>query len=160
MGRFRRCWGEGLGGLDTPHASLAQNLSTPEQASRSRILSESVGYRHQNVSSCAQYNPTSMSVIPLTLAISLCLVFTFVLFFLREHGRQRFSSAESDALLPLADEIPQLAGGPRSVPAESGAKKKHIHDHADGSSCGCKSGERPPCEGCLRRTPDDSVSAS
>ncbi|WP_221029224.1 hypothetical protein [Actomonas aquatica] len=51
-----------------------------------------------------------MSVIPLTLTISLCLVFTFVLFFLREHSRQRFSSAESDALLPLADETPRPVG--------------------------------------------------
>lgn len=45
-----------------------------------------------------------MAVIPLTLTISLCLVFTFVLFFLREHARHRFTSAESEALLPLADE--------------------------------------------------------
>jgi hypothetical protein len=45
-----------------------------------------------------------MSVVPLTLTISLCLVFTFVLFFLREHSRRRFGSAESEALLPLADE--------------------------------------------------------
>ncbi len=46
-----------------------------------------------------------MSVVPLTLTISLCLVFTFVLFFLREHSRRRFTSAESDALLPLAEEL-------------------------------------------------------
>jgi hypothetical protein len=45
-----------------------------------------------------------MSVVPLTLTISLCLVFTFVLFFLREYSRRRFGSAESEALLPLADE--------------------------------------------------------
>lgn len=45
-----------------------------------------------------------MAVIPLTLTISLCLVFTFVIFFLREYTRHRFSSAESEALLPLADE--------------------------------------------------------
>ena len=45
-----------------------------------------------------------MAVIPLTLIISLCLVFTFVLFFLREYTRHRFSSAESEALLPLAEE--------------------------------------------------------
>lgn len=50
-----------------------------------------------------------MSVIPLTLTISLCLMLTFVVFFLREHSRQRFSSAESDALLPLAEERPRLA---------------------------------------------------
>ena len=45
-----------------------------------------------------------MSVVPLTLTISLCLVFTFVIFFLREHARGRFSSAERDSLLPLAEE--------------------------------------------------------
>lgn len=45
-----------------------------------------------------------MSVVPLTLTISLCLVFTFVLFFLREYSRRRFGSAESEALLPLSEE--------------------------------------------------------
>jgi len=47
-----------------------------------------------------------MSIVPLTLTISLCLVFTFVVFFLREQNRKRFGSSESDALLPLADEMP------------------------------------------------------
>jgi hypothetical protein len=50
-----------------------------------------------------------MTVVPLTLSISLCLVFTFVVFFLREQARGRLSSAERDSLLPLAEEIPQLA---------------------------------------------------
>ncbi len=45
-----------------------------------------------------------MSVVPLTLTISLCLVFTFVVFFLREQTRRRFGSAESDALLPFSEE--------------------------------------------------------
>jgi hypothetical protein len=45
-----------------------------------------------------------MTVIPLTLTISLCLVFTFVVFFLREQARRRTSSAEHDSLLPLAEE--------------------------------------------------------
>jgi len=49
-----------------------------------------------------------MSVVPLTLTISLCLVFTFIVFFLREHSRRRFGSAESEALLPLADETPRM----------------------------------------------------
>lgn len=52
-----------------------------------------------------------MSVIPLTLTISLCLVFTFVIFFLREQARRPFSSAEREALLPLADETPRSAAG-------------------------------------------------
>lgn len=50
-----------------------------------------------------------MSVVPLTLTISLCLVFTFVVFFLREHSRRRFGSTESDALLPLSDETRRVA---------------------------------------------------
>jgi hypothetical protein len=48
-----------------------------------------------------------MSVIPLTLTISLCLVFTFLVFFLREQARRPFNSAERDALLPLAAETPR-----------------------------------------------------
>lgn len=51
-----------------------------------------------------------MSVVPLTLTISLCLVFTFIVFFLREHSRRRFGSAESEALLPLAEETPRVDG--------------------------------------------------
>jgi len=54
-----------------------------------------------------------MSVVPLTLTISLCLVFTFIVFFLKEHSRRRFGSAESEALLPLADETPRIGGGSR-----------------------------------------------
>lgn len=57
-----------------------------------------------------------MSVIPLTLTISLCLVFTFIVFFLRESGR-RFGSPERDSLLPLAEEKPRL------VPA----RRAHVH---------------------------------
>lgn len=45
-----------------------------------------------------------MDVVPLTLTISLCLVFTFVVFFLREQARGRLSSPERDSLLPLAGE--------------------------------------------------------
>lgn len=78
-----------------------------------------------------------MSVIPLTLIISLCLVFTFVLFFLREHSRERFSSAESDALMPLADEMPRLARE-----SAQGAKARQ---------CGCQTGEHDPCSACVRR---------
>jgi len=57
-----------------------------------------------------------MAVVPLTLAISLCLVFTFVAFFLREHARGRLSSAERDSLLPLAEERPRLAARPPADP--------------------------------------------
>lgn len=54
-----------------------------------------------------------MPVVPLTLTISLTLVFTFLVFFLCEHARGRVSSAERDSLLPLADENPRLARTPR-----------------------------------------------
>jgi len=53
-----------------------------------------------------------MSIIPLTLAVSLCLVFTFVVFFLRENAR-RFSSAERDSLLPLGEETPLARTSPK-----------------------------------------------
>jgi len=51
-----------------------------------------------------------MAVIPLTLAISLCLVFTFVVFFLREQSRHPFGSAERESLLPLSEERPRTDG--------------------------------------------------
>jgi hypothetical protein len=59
-----------------------------------------------------------MPVIPLTITVSLCLVFTFVVFFLREHAR-RFGNAERESLLPLADETPRVAGAPaRRAPGQ------------------------------------------
>ena len=73
-----------------------------------------------------------MAVVPLTLTISLCLVFTFILFFLREHARGRLSSAERDSLLPLSEETPQLA----RVSARAG------------HGCGCRDGSRAPCPRC------------
>lgn len=79
-----------------------------------------------------------MSVVPLTLTISLCLVFTFVLFFLREHSRHRFSDAESEALLPLADETPRVA-----LTAEIPVADKPHHGpghvcHHNGSCASCR----------------------
>lgn len=62
-----------------------------------------------------------MPVVPLTLTISLCLVFTFIVFFLREHARGRMSSAERDSLLPLADEGRRLV----RVAAPRAAKSAH-----------------------------------
>ena len=47
-----------------------------------------------------------MAVVPLTLTISLCLVFTFVVFFLREHARGNLSGPDRDSLLPLNEERP------------------------------------------------------
>lgn len=50
-----------------------------------------------------------MSVIPLTLTISLCLVFTFIAFFVREQSRH-VANAERESLLPLREETPRIAG--------------------------------------------------
>lgn len=80
-----------------------------------------------------------MSVIPLTLTISLCLVFTFVIFFWRETSRRRYSSAERNALMPLADETPRVVG-----------ESEH-HHHDDEHECGCRSGKSAPCPGCLKK---------
>ena len=55
-----------------------------------------------------------MPVIPLTITVSLCLVLTFVVFFLRQHSR-RFGNAERESLLPLAEETPRVAG-PAAAP--------------------------------------------
>jgi len=73
-----------------------------------------------------------MSVVPLTLTISLCLVFTFVLFFLREYSRHRFSSAESEALLPLADETPRIV---ESAAAAAVHAHKPAHECKGNGSC-------------------------
>ena len=80
-----------------------------------------------------------MSVIPLTIFFSLLLAGTFVLLFAREQLRRRYSSAERDSLLPLADETPR-----------SSSESDHDHEH-DGQDCGCRRGVRTPCAGCLRR---------
>jgi hypothetical protein len=80
-----------------------------------------------------------MNVVPLTLTISLCLVFTFIVFFLREHARGAVSSAERDSLLPLADENSRVASEDEAQPA------------ASHSRCGCHDGSRPPCAGCLKQ---------
>ena len=53
-----------------------------------------------------------MTVIPLTLAISLCLVFTFLVFFIKEQAHRHINSAEHDALLPLAEEKPRTVVPP------------------------------------------------
>ena len=65
--------------------------------------------------------PIPMAVIPITLSISLALVVAFVVFFLREHKRDRRGGAERDSLMPLAEETrrpvpprdPAAGAGPR-----------------------------------------------
>ena len=71
-----------------------------------------------------------MSVIPLTIFFSLLLAGLFIVLFAHEQRRRRFTGAERDSLLPLADEVPHEVG--------SG----HRHD---GKNCGCRDGARPPC---------------
>ncbi|HWA08496.1 MAG TPA: hypothetical protein VG838_03430 [Opitutaceae bacterium] len=87
-----------------------------------------------------------MPVIPLTLSISLCLVFTFVVFFLREHAARRTGGMEHASLLPLAEEIPR--------PVPSKAETDSGESPATGG-CGCRRPGASPCAGCLAR-PDPS----
>lgn len=51
-----------------------------------------------------------MSVIPLTIFFSLLLAGLFIALFVHEQRRRRFTSAEHDSLLPLAEETPHEAG--------------------------------------------------
>ena len=78
-----------------------------------------------------------MAVVPLTLIISLTLVFTFVIFFLREHARGAVSSAERDSLLPLGEENSRLARVSAQV---------DLNPHR----CGCAHDSRQTCPACLR----------
>jgi hypothetical protein len=55
-----------------------------------------------------------MSVIPLTVFFSLLLAGLFIALFVHEQRRRRFTSAEHDSLLPLAEETPREAGGARA----------------------------------------------
>lgn len=97
-----------------------------------------------------------MNVIPVTLAISLCLTLTFILFFWREQTRQTFSSAERDALLPLAEEGSELGAKPAPLVLElKGRAPRHAHAHgacarrrASGDSSAT---DHAPCEGCAKR---------
>ena len=91
----------------------------------------------------------SLPVIPLTITVSLCLVFTFVLFFLREQTR-RISNAERESLLPLAEETPRLAGRP----APSAALDDEEIHHA----CSCRPRRPVPCQGCEKRVSPPPVS--
>lgn len=92
-----------------------------------------------------------MSIIPLTVFFSLLLAGFFIAMFANEQRRRRFTSAEHDSLLPLAEEKFQTAPDDHD----------HDHDHAHGAAgCGCRDGSRPPCHGCLKRiaaTPSSSL---
>lgn len=95
-----------------------------------------------------------MSVIPITLFFSLMLAGLFIALFALTQRRKRFTSPESDSLLPLAEEQP------REVVAkhhEHDAHEHHPHDHE--GACGCRTGKRAPCPGCLKR-PDKTSALS
>lgn len=93
-----------------------------------------------------------MSVVPLTLTISLCLAFTFVLFFLREHSRRRFSGVESEALLPLAEETSRVSATPAAAQSAADA---HEHSHDAGHACRGNG----TCSSCERRAKRRAASA-
>ena len=82
-----------------------------------------------------------MAVVPLTLIISLTLVFTFVIFFLREHSRGAVSSAERDSLLPLGEESSRLA-------------RVTVQHDINSHRGGCIHDSRATCPVCLRRSAD------
>lgn len=99
----------------------------------------------------------ALPVIPFAVVASLCLVFTFLVFFLREHARP--SSALRTSLLPLNEETPRMAGAAapaagrlEPAPPAPAPAAPDKHDHAPGAPCGCRNGERPPCAGCLKRS--------
>ena len=95
-----------------------------------------------------------MSVIPLTIFFSLLLAGLFIVLFANEQRRRRFTSAESDSLLPLAEEqareVPSLDH--HQAHEQDHADHPHNHSgHAHGDNCGCKTGKRAPCPGCVKR---------
>ncbi len=90
-----------------------------------------------------------MSVIPITLVISLCLVLTFVVLFLRQHARSKLSSPERDAMLPFSDDPPSQAKAPELVIDFKNRKPTTRHEpkHQDGGCSNKADHERcPDCQ--------------
>lgn len=95
-----------------------------------------------------------MSVIPITLALSVGLVFLFVWFFIRERARAGKSSAERDALLPLADENPHVkdkVGDQPHVISFAGYEPGTIKRHAHSGGCDKGKPEHERCPDCPSR---------
>ncbi len=84
-----------------------------------------------------------MEVVPLTLIISLWLVFVFLVFFLQEHARGRMSSAERDSLLPLAEETPLVNGAPVADRADASAVGRSHCPDSDRAADNCPTTPRP-----------------
>lgn len=80
-----------------------------------------------------------MAVVPLTVIVSLCLVVTFLVFFLGQHARSRLSSAERDSLLPFEEEQPRFADAASARTAEG-----------EGGPRAGRSGLSPAGPGCLK----------
>jgi hypothetical protein len=78
-----------------------------------------------------------MEIVPLTLVISLCLTFTFIIFFAREQSRRRFSSTETESLLPLVEEKHQVRGSSAAHVIDLSQVKTRCKNHA-----ACKHGDR------------------
>ena len=85
-----------------------------------------------------------MPITPLTLAISLIVVFTSVVFFLLDHARRVRDHAQK-SLLRLHDETPPVPGRATAPHLEHSDDRDH-----EAHGCGCHSGARPPCPGCLK----------
>jgi hypothetical protein len=87
-----------------------------------------------------------MDIVPLTLVISLCLTFTFIVFFAREQSRRRFSSSETESLLPLLEEKAQTPASPDAtrVIDFSQVKKRCKNHHACGRGDRCEHGHHHP----------------
>jgi len=96
-----------------------------------------------------------MSVIPLTLTISLCLVFTFLVFFLREHSKARMGSSERDSMLPFSGETPREGGEPVLVVSfkgrQPGQTRAHAHDHHGQGGCSSNKPDHERCPDCAHR---------
>ncbi len=82
-----------------------------------------------------------MDIVPLTLVISLCLTFTFIVFFAREQARRRFGSSESEALLPLLEENTRPASAkdePVVIDFSKPRRKRCEHRHACSRGDNCE----------------------
>jgi ATP-dependent Zn protease len=91
-----------------------------------------------------------MSVIPLTLVISLCLVFTFLVFFLREHSRSKLSSAERDSMLPFGKEDSKVSTSPALVISFKDKAPKGRHENRT-SACTETKPDHERCPDCRNR---------
>ncbi|MCB1234084.1 MAG: hypothetical protein KDM91_03325 [Verrucomicrobiae bacterium] len=97
-----------------------------------------------------------MEVLLLTTLFSVAFAVLFLALFVRDRQRRVFGGAEREALLPLDDEWDGSGhhGQPRAHgsedPPRAGEGHEEHDDHGE-EGCGCLSGKKPPCVGCLRQ---------